>query len=225
MELTNHDLLEDVPRFKVDPKAKEPLEPTDMEKVRASFNLPTFEQVRDRAIFEVHMATAFRYDTVLAMPLAALDKVSGKITVETKGGKVMHGRIDPKAMAHVRKYLQLRSRLDTECPALFVAEVDGAANGRKGGCRVCGGHGPGHALSYHGGRMVWRRMQVRSGVDNLGPHWIRHTYAQSMARRGAPMADIQDVLGHSSDKMARHYAGEARQIEAANLMAKYRLAS
>jgi hypothetical protein len=31
------------------------------------------------------------------------------------------------------------------------------------------------------------------------------------------------VLGHESDKMARHYAGEARKF-AANLMTKYSLA-
>ena len=30
--------------------------------IRDSFTRPTFEHVRDRAIFEVHMATAFRYD-------------------------------------------------------------------------------------------------------------------------------------------------------------------
>jgi len=36
-----------------------------------------------------------------------------------------------------------------------------------------------------------------------------------MARKGAPIADIQDVLGHTSDKMARHYAGEARKAAAA----------
>src|SRR5438874_6445203 len=66
------------------------------------------------------MATAFRSDTVLSMPLAALDRASGKVTVETKGGKVMQGRIDPKAMVHVRRYLQLRARIETDCPARLL---------------------------------------------------------------------------------------------------------
>jgi integrase len=52
---------------------------------------------------------------------------------------------------------------------------------------------------------------------------VRHTFAQTMARKGAPIADTQDVLGHTSDKMARHFAGEARK--AAELMANYGLAS
>jgi integrase len=72
--------------------------------------------------------------------------------------------------------------------------------------------------------MIWRRIQRRSGVKRLGSHLVRHTFAQTMARKGAPMADIRDVLGHTSDKMARHYAGEARKAAAAELMAKYSLA-
>jgi hypothetical protein len=36
-----------------------------------------------------------------------------------------------------------------------------------------------------------------------------------MAQQGAAIADIQDVLGHESDKMAGHYAGEARKFAAA----------
>jgi hypothetical protein len=59
----------------------------------------------------------------------------------------MQGRIDPKAMVWVRRYLQLRARIETDCPALFVAEEDGAKNSRNGkiretGCRVCGGMAP-----------------------------------------------------------------------------------
>jgi hypothetical protein len=45
-----------------------------------------------------------------------------------------------------------------------------------------------------------------------------------MARAGASIADIQDELGHESDKIARHNAGEARKFAAANLMTKYSLA-
>jgi hypothetical protein len=38
------------------------------------------------------------------------------------------------------------------------------------------------------------------------------------------VADIQDVLGHCSDKMARHYVGHARMAAAADIMARYCLA-
>lgn len=148
------------------------------------------------------MATAFRFDTVRAMPLAALNRITGEVEVVTKGGKVMQGKLDPKALAHVRSYLRLRP--ETNSPAMFTDT--------------------GRALSYWGGRMIWRRIQRRSGVRRLGSHLIRHSFGQGMARAGAAIADIQDVLGHESDKMARYYAGEARKFAAANLMSKYSLA-
>jgi site-specific recombinase XerC len=170
----------------------------------ASTYLPTYEHIRDRAIVEIHLATAFRFDTVRSMPLAALDRISGKVEVTTKGGKVMQGKIDAKGMTHVRTYL--RQRPPTDSPALFVTDE-------------------GKALTYWGGRQIWRRIQKRSGVKRLGSHLIRHTYGQNMAQQGATISDIQDALGHESDKMARHYAGEARKFAAAELMSKYSLAS
>jgi hypothetical protein len=32
----------------------------------------------------------------------------GKVIVETKGGKLHHGKLDPKAMGHVRRSLRIR---------------------------------------------------------------------------------------------------------------------
>jgi hypothetical protein len=46
-----------------------------------------------------------------------------------------------------------------------------------------------------------------------------------MARQGTSISETQDVLGHESDKMARHYAGDARRTQAATIMEKYSLAS
>ena len=200
MKLTQRDLPEDVERFEKELPTKKPLGQDEIAAIRACFDLPTFEHIRDRAIFEIHMATAFRFDTVRAVPQAALNEITEVIT---EGGKVMQGKIDGKALAHVRTYLRLRP--DTDSPALFVTDA-------------------GKPLSYHGGRMIWRRIRKRSGIKRLGSHLIRHSCGQGMARAGASIADIQDVLGHESDKMARHQAGEARKFAAAELMTKYSLA-
>ena len=107
----------------------------------------------------------FRFDTVRAMPLAVLNRITGEFV--TKGGKVMQGkRSTPRRLA----------------------------------------------------------TSAATRVKRLGSHLIRHSFEQGMARAGASIAEIQDVLGHESDKMARHYAGEARKVAAANLMTKYSLA-
>jgi site-specific recombinase XerD len=125
LKLTTRDLLGDVERFEPKQEAtKEALSEQELAAIRDSFDSPGFENVRDRAIFEVHMATALRFETVLRMPLAALDRIPGKVTVETKGGKLHHGKLDPKAMAHVRRYLRIRP--ETDCPDLFTSG-EGAA--------------------------------------------------------------------------------------------------
>jgi len=147
LKLTRRDLLEDVERFEKELPTKKALGQDEIAAVLACFYLPTFEHIRDRAIFEIHMATAFRFDTVRAMPLASLNRMSGEVDVITKGGEVMQGRIDSKALARVRTYLRMRP--DTDSPALFVTDA-------------------GKAISYNGGRMIWPCIQKRSGVKRLG---------------------------------------------------------
>jgi site-specific recombinase XerD len=60
LKLTSRDLLEDVARFEVGKSSKVMLTDAEIAAIRDSFDLPTFEHLRDRAMFEVHMATAFR---------------------------------------------------------------------------------------------------------------------------------------------------------------------
>src|SRR5207302_2500527 len=124
------------------------------------------EHVRDRALFEIHLATAFRFDTVRSMPKSALNRLTGEITIDppggqgtSKGSKVLYGKLDPKSLVHVRAYLRLRPECDTD--QLFVTAA-------------------GRPLSYWGGRMIWRRIQRRSGHRRLGSHLIRHSFAQNM---------------------------------------------
>jgi len=76
-------------------------------------------------------------------------------------------------------------------------------------------------LTYWGGQSVFRRLKVRSGIDRLHPHLLRHTFAQVALERGAERAAVQDMLGHSTEAMTRRYAGSVRQQSAARMMPKY----
>jgi site-specific recombinase XerD len=122
LKLTKRDLLEDLPRWKNKDGPTQTLTAAEIKAVRDSFSEPGFESIRDRTIFEVHMATAFRYDTVMRIPLTSLNKVSGAVTVVTKGDKTQLGKVDPAGLTHVRTYLRFRP--DTDCRDLFV-QADG----------------------------------------------------------------------------------------------------
>ena len=66
-----------------------------------------------------------------------------------------------------------------------------------------------------------RRLKQRSGVTRLHAHLCRHTVAQNALLKGAGRAEVQDILGHQTDAMARKYAGKIRQVVAAKNMARY----
>ena len=84
-------------------------------------------------------------------------------------------------------------------------------------------------------RLRWELVadsQAAFTLTNRGPKplpatgWAIYFSALRSAHPGSVAAgfDIQDVLGHVSDKMAWHYAGEARNFAAASLMTEYSLA-
>jgi site-specific recombinase XerD len=196
--------LEDLPRWKNKDKSKTMLTAEEIQAIRACFDEPTFEMARDRCIFEVHMATAFRLDTVMRIQVGALNRISGLVTVTAKGDKEQLGKLDSAGLAHVRRYMQLRP--ETDCRFLFVQD-----NGKP--------------LTYGGACEIWRRLKKRSGVKRLGSHLIRYTVVQNAARNGATIAEIQGILGHESDKMSRHYVGDAHKAAEAETMAKYSMAA
>jgi site-specific recombinase XerD len=204
LKLTKRDLLEDMKRWKKKDPTRKGLEADEIKAVRNCFDEPTFEMVRDRTIFEVHMATAFRLSTVMKIEILNLNRVSGLVRVTVKGDKTQLGKLDPAALAHVRAYQRLRPESDS--PLLFVQD-----NGKP--------------LTKGGTNMIWRRIKRRSGVKRLGSHLIRYTVVQNAARNGATIAECQGILGHESDKMARHYVGDAHKVAEAETMAKYSMAA
>lgn len=47
---------------------------------------------------------------------------------------------------------------------------------------------------------------ARAGIKRIGWHVFRHTFASHLASRGAPLAAIKDLLGHSTVNMTMRYA-------------------
>ena len=79
----------------------------------------------------------------------------------------------------------------------------------------------GEPLTYWGAQAIFRRAKRKSGVARLHAHLLRHTFAQGALKKGAPRAEVQDMLGHRTDAMTRRYTGTAREQAAARNMARY----
>ncbi|MER9628846.1 site-specific integrase [Mesorhizobium sp. M0296] len=58
--------------------------------------------------------------------------------------------------------------------------------------------------TYH---RPWKALLAQAGLSDVTLHEIRHTYASTMVRNGAPLIVVAEALGHSDTRMAeKHYA-------------------
>jgi site-specific recombinase XerD len=65
------------------------------------------------------------------------------------------------------------------------------------------------------------RLRQRVGIARLHWHLFRHGFAQHALRKGAEIATVQEMLGHSSNAVTRRYAGHVRRAEAARRMPQF----
>jgi integrase len=109
-------------------------------------------------------------------------------------------KLSPRALKLVKRYLLQRG--DPPTDRLWVTDE-------------------GEPFTYYGAQAVFRRIKARSGVRRVHAHLLRHTFAQVALEKGAPRAEVQDMLGHRTDAMTRRYTGTAREQAAARNMARY----
>jgi integrase/recombinase XerD len=201
LELTTGDLLGKVKRIKRAEKPMPKLTDDEIEAVFACLDRGNFNDVRDRAMIKVFLSTGLRFRSVVEeMTVSGLDRVSGEFAVSVKGGRVQLCKLSPGALKDLRRYLVVRGQVATD--RLWVTDA-------------------GAPLTYWGAQAMIRRLQRRSGVKRFHAHLCRHMVAQNALLKGAGRAEVQDILGHATDAMARRYAGTARQVVAAQNMAKY----
>lgn len=200
LQLTTRDLLDRSGRFDVKPTPKAGFTAAQVEKVLACWDRDTFEDIRDKALIAVFLASGLRFVEVLWLPIDALNRLTGDLHAVGKGSRPRHVRIGERALSLVRAYL--RHRPPSEVVELFVT-----SRGKR--------------ISYDGGQSIFRRLKKRSGVAIAHAHRFRHTWAQTALRKGAERALVQDALGHESDAMTRRYSGWVRLETAAAAMPKF----
>lgn len=54
-------------------------------------------------------------------------------------------------------------------------------------------------------KMIVKRISVKSGVRRLHPHLCRHTFATNYLINGGDVFSLQQILGHTTLEMVRHY--------------------
>ncbi len=139
---------------------------------------------RNRAILEILFSTGMRISELINLKLDQIDK-EGKIFVLGKGKKERFVYLTPRALEHLKKYLDIRNSIS---PFVFVP-YSGA-----------------NALDEKNKKISKRYVQerIKKYRELLGinvptsAHSLRHGFATYLAESGANPAAIQILLGHES---------------------------
>ena len=140
--------------------------------------------LRDRALLEVLYGTGARISEAVGLGVDDLDRDSGLVRLDGKGGKQRIVPVGSYARAAVEAYL-VRAR-----PAL-------AAAGRGSPALLLNARGG--PLSRQSAWAVLRGAADRAGLGpGVSPHTLRHSYATHLLDGGADVRVVQELLGHAS---------------------------
>lgn len=141
---------------------------------------------RDRAMLELMYATGIRVSELTKLNRRDIDfqnkliKVSGK---RRKERIVPFG--DPAGNA-LRDYMEVRDRFAAKA-AISSRDFEAVFLNYQG-TRI---------TTRSVGRMVEKYIRICSGMHNISPHALRHSFATHLLDSGADLRDIQELLGHA----------------------------
>jgi len=140
--------------------------------------------LRDRALLELLYGTGARISEAVGLAVDDLDRETGLVRLDGKGGKQRVVPVGSYAGRAVAAYL-VRSRPSLAragpgTPALFL-------NARGG------------RLSRQSAWAVLRAASTRAALEvEVSPHTLRHSFATHLLDGGADVRVVQELLGHAS---------------------------
>ncbi len=152
----------------------------------------TPESLRDRAMLELLYATGLRVTELVSLDLdsISLDPRSASVRCVGKGAKERTVPIYEQALRVLVAYLNNgRARLlkNKKERALFL--------NRRG-----------ERLTRQGFWLILKQYAREARIDaSVTPHTLRHSFATHMLRGGAPLRNVQELLGHANISTTQVY--------------------
>lgn len=184
-------------------KVKKPFTELEIEKMRNELNkLPekTTNQklfkYRDIALFELLLSSGIRLNECVQLNKKDIDLTNKTFTVLGKGNKERTCYFSVKCQFYLDKLINFEYKGTTlkykDCPALFVGKRTPF-------------NSDDYRLSLNG---VERRVRDwgRSCGVKAHPHKFRRTFATTLVRKGVPIEQIKELLGHANLDTTMIYA-------------------
>ena len=161
---------------KKEKKVKQPFTEREIECLR--------EDARLSAIIETLLSTGCRVTELVG--INRNDIKEDELIVYGKGRKERTVYLNAKAQRAIERYLKTRNDNNE---ALFVTQTE-----------------PHERLKVSGVEIVVRNFGRKLGIENVHPHRFRRTCATFALRRGMPIEQVSEMLGHECLDTTRIYA-------------------
>lgn len=191
-------------------------------------DIPT---VRNRAILETFYSCGLRIGEIVAVNLEDISLSDGLIRVKGKGRKERIVPIGSKAVDAIQKYLGVSSKLRIAGCGSRNEKLEVSSKMRNADCgsrnekdeaqrndipqsavRIPHSTGSPLFLNRYGRRITTRsvhriveKYKKLSGLWDMTPHSIRHSFATHILDGGADLRSVQEMLGHVSLSTTQRY--------------------
>jgi site-specific recombinase XerD len=135
--------------------------------------------IRSKAIFSLMLYTGARLSDVVQLEIAdvSINPKSGNVLFRfSKGSKFRAVPLPLQARKALMEYLQVRPPIQSE--QVFVGE-----------------RGP---LNSRGIQAIFEKYKALTGIENLHPHVLRHTFSHTFLAQGGNLSALASILGHES---------------------------
>ena len=171
-----------------------PLNADQAAKLLEQPDVSTLMGLRDRALMILLMDSGLRISEALSLETSRIEWMSCTMTVMGKGRKERSVPFSAKTCQALLEYSRVRTQRFPGGVYFFL--------GRTGKplerCRI---------------RRTIVRYGKKAGIEGVrvSPHTLRHTFAVFYVRNGGDTFSLQEILGHSTLEMSRHYVHLARR--------------
>jgi site-specific recombinase XerD len=149
---------------------------------------PEYRSLRNLALVDLLFATGLRVGEVSSLNVQDFFMRESVFRVKGKGGRDrLAVVVDEETVRVQRRYLDVRVRIETPSPALFLN-----SSGRR--------------LTTQGIANVIARLREEAGIKrHVTPHMLRHTVATLLLCNGVDIRIVQEFLGHASIATTQRY--------------------
>lgn len=158
--------------IKCEKRIKKPFSDEELELLRMNCS-----RERDLAMVEFLYSTGVRVSELTALNRNNIDFDGMDVVVYGKGSKERETYLTATSCLHLKKYLQMRK---DDNAALFVSLK-----------------APYERLTAQGVQEVLRRIGNNAGIEKVHPHRFRRTLATNVLKKGMPLEEVKELLGHS----------------------------